>query len=88
MERNDFFSLNQIYIRLKCGVNWVNLHGETGLEVPQDANQDENYAAAVDRLVMDDNLRKQYAQAAHERVANNFLLKNMLDAMEEVYGEM
>lgn len=70
------------------GVNWVNLHRQTGLEVVQDANQDINYAAAIDKLVEDKDLNAKYAKAAHDRVEQNFLIKHMLDAMEQVYSEL
>lgn len=70
------------------GVNWVNLHEVTGIEVPQDDNMDKNYAAAIDRLVEDKELQKKYAQAAHKRVSDNYLLKHMCDAMENVYKEI
>lgn len=66
----------------------VNLHGETGLEVPQDAKQDENYASAIDKLVLNSALREQYAEAAHKRVAENFLMQHMVSAMENVYKEL
>ena len=49
---------------------------------------DKNYAAAVDKLVTDTALRKQYAEAAHKRVAENFLMQNMVDAMEKVYMDL
>ena len=55
------------------GVNWVNLDGVTGIEVPQVGNQDKAYAEALDTLVVDTNLQKEYSIAAHKRVADNFL---------------
>ena len=39
------------------GVNWVNLDGVTGIEVPQVGNQDKAYAEALDTLVVDTNLQ-------------------------------
>lgn len=69
------------------GVNWVNLNGVTGIEVPQDEMQDCNYAKALDVLLQDKELRGRYADAAHKRVSENFLLKNMLSAMENAYEE-
>lgn len=70
------------------GVNWVNLNGVTGIEVPQDKNQDRAYAAAIDRLITDTALQKKYAEAAHKRVAENFLIRHMVKKMEEVYEEI
>ncbi len=68
------------------GVNWVNINGETGIEVPN--GDDKLYAEAIDKLLLDDELRLQYGKAAHVRIANNFLLHNMVDAMEKVYEEL
>lgn len=70
------------------GVNWVNLHEVTGIEVAQDADMDKNYAAAVDKLVTDSALREKYAEAAHKRVTENFLMQHMVDAMDDVYKEL
>ena len=70
------------------GVNWVNLDGVTGIEVPQVGNQDKAYAEALDTLVVDTNLQKEYSIAAHKLVADNFLIKHMVEAMEKVYREL
>lgn len=68
------------------GVNWVNLNGVTGIEV---ANGDDRaYAEAVDGLITDEALRFVYAKAAHKRVSKNFLIRNMVDAMENVYNKL
>lgn len=67
------------------GVNWVNLNGVTGIEVPQDKNQDILYAHAIDKLVTDKALQIKYAEAAHKRIAENFLIRHMVEAMEKVY---
>lgn len=52
------------------GVNWASLKGVTGEEVP--LYDVKAYAQAVDRLLSDDNLRKQYSEEAHKRVVGNF----------------
>ena len=52
------------------GVNWVSINGETGEEVPL-ADVDA-YAAAIDRLLADDQLRESYAEAGRKRVAQLF----------------
>lgn len=70
------------------GVNWVNLHGVTGIEVPQNSDMDINYASAIDKLVLDESLRKKYADAAYARIKENFLMEHMLDAMNSVYEEL
>lgn len=68
------------------GVNWVNLNGVTGIEVP---NKDVNaYAKAIDQLLTDEKLAKQYAKAAHQRVVENFTIPNMMKKMNECYSEL
>jgi len=70
------------------GVNWVNLNGITGIEVPQKGNLNQLYAEALDKLVIDTNLQKKYSEAAHRRIAENFLISHMVEAMEKVYQEL
>lgn len=70
------------------GVNWVNLDGITGIEVPQGKDQDLLYAQALDTLLADRELQTRYAETAHERVAKNFLIGHMVEAMENVYKEI
>lgn len=70
------------------GVNWVNLNGVTGIEIPQGKNQDLLYAQALDKLILDATLQSKYAEAAHRRIVENFLIKQMIDAMENVYKEL
>jgi glycosyltransferase len=70
------------------GVNWVNLNGITGIEVSQKGNLNQVYAEALDKLVRDTSLQKEYSRAAHKRVAENFLIGHMVDAMEKVYQEL
>ncbi len=70
------------------GVNWVNLNGVTGIEVSQKGNLNQVYAEALDKLVMDTDLQKKYSMAAHKRIAENFLTRHMVDAMEKVYQEL
>lgn len=68
------------------GVNWVNQNGITGIEV---TNGDvKAYAVAIDKLINDKTLRLTYARAAHERIRDNFLIRHMVDAMENVYKEI
>ena len=68
------------------GVNWVNLNGETGIEVP---NRDcKAFGEAIDRLLKDDDLRQKYAEAAHQRVAEHFTIPKMVEKMNEVYNEI
>ena len=68
------------------GVNWVNLNGVTGIECP---NKDSKaFAAAIDQLLTDEKLAKQYAEAAHQRVVDNFTIPKMMEKMNEVYDEL
>lgn len=68
------------------GVNWVNLNGVTGIEVP---NKDvKKYAEAIDEILTDESLIKNYADAAHQRVVNNFTIPMMMEKMEECYKEL
>lgn len=68
------------------GVNWVSLNNETGLEV---ANKDvKAYAEAIDILLSNDNLRKQFAEAGHKRVKENFTIPQMIKAAEKYYTDL
>lgn len=68
------------------GVNWVNLDGVTGIECP---NKDSKaFAAAIDKLLSDEKLAQQYAEAAHQRVIENFTIPKMMERMNEVYEEL
>lgn len=68
------------------GVNWVNLDGETGIECP---NRDvEAFAAAIDKLLSDEELAEKYAMAGHKRVVENFTISKMMVKMNEVYDEL
>lgn len=68
------------------GVNWVNRDGVTGIECP---NKDSGaFAAAIDKLLSDDNLAKQYAEAGHRRVVENFTIPKMMERMNELYDDI
>ena len=65
------------------GVNWVNLNGETGLEVP---NSDAiGYAKAVDTLLTDPTLLAQYSANARKRVEENFTLDAIKPLIHNLY---
>lgn len=53
------------------GVNFVNLNGITGIEVPN--KNVKAYADAIKKLADDEKLRKQYGINARKRVVENFL---------------
>lgn len=68
------------------GVNWVSLNGVTGIEV---ANSDsKKYASAIDTLLKDDSLRKQYADAARKRVIEYFTIEKEQEAANEIYKQL
>ena len=68
------------------GVNWVSLNGVTGIEV---ANSDsKKYASAIDKLLEDDSLRKQYANAARKRVIEYFTVEKEQEAANEIYKQL
>jgi len=68
------------------GVNWVNLDGVTGIECP---NRDSKaFAAAIDKLLSDDGLAKEYAKAGHQRVVENFTIPKMMEKMNKVYESL
>lgn len=55
------------------GVNYVNLNGQTGIEVP---NCDVvSYAKAIEKLANDPDLIKKYGKAARQRVIDNFMFR-------------
>lgn len=68
------------------GVNWVSINNKTGLEVP---NKDvKAYAEAIDILLSDENLCKQFAEAGHKRVKENFTIPQMIKLAEKYYTEI
>ena len=68
------------------GVNWVSLNGETGIEVPNGDSQ--SFAKAIDALITDTALAEKYGKQAHQRVAENFLIPNMIEKQEECYDKL
>ena len=71
------------YIIEGSGVNWVSLNGETGLEV---ANRDiAAYAAAIDKLLSDDELRQSLAEKAHKRVLEKFTVEKEVELLKQQY---
>lgn len=68
------------------GVNWVSLNGETGLEVPN--CDDMAFAHAIDRLIKDKGLSRQYAENGMKRVKANFIIPVMTATMEQYYKDL
>lgn len=68
------------------GVNWVSLAEKTGIEVP---NKDvQAYAEAIDRILTDDSLRKNYSEAAKTRIRNHFMFDSVHDTLLSVYNKL
>lgn len=67
------------------GVNYVNINGETGIEVP---NRDvKAFADALTKLADDPVLQTQYGVAARARVENNFMFQQFECNVEELVKE-
>ena len=71
---------------LGTGVEFVNVHGVTGLNVPpKDA---EALAAAINQLTDDAALRKQFGAAAKKRVETGFHAERIARAEFDLYGKL
>lgn len=68
------------------GVNYVNVNGETGIEVPN--RNVKAFAAALTKLADDQALREKYGTAARIRVENNFMFKQFEHNVEELVAEL
>lgn len=68
------------------GVNYVNINGETGIEVP---NRDvKAFADVLTKLADDSALRAQYGVAARARVEDNFLFKQFEHNVKELVADL
>ena len=68
------------------GVNWVSVDKETGFVVP--LNDVKGLAQAIDTLIADDDLRFRYAEAARQRILENFTKEKAVAVMKSIYGEL
>ena len=68
------------------GVNWVSIDKKTGIVVP--LNDIKAFAEAIDTLISDENLRKTYAEAARNRILENFTKEKAVAVMNEIYDEI
>ncbi len=66
------------------GVNWVSIGGITGEELP--LRDIKGMAAAIDKLIANDDLRKQYAEAAYQRIIDMFTTTKAVEAMQQIYA--
>lgn len=67
------------------GVNWVSIGGETGIEVP--LNDVKALARAINTLIDDEALCRRYAEAARQRIIENFTREKAVAVMESIYSE-
>jgi glycosyltransferase involved in cell wall biosynthesis len=66
------------------GVNWVSIHNETGIEVP---NSDAlSLAKALDYLLFNNNIRDKYAENARKRIEDNFVLEKIKKSVYQLYN--
>lgn len=71
---------------LGTGTSFVNQDGQTGLVVPP--CDPAALAAALNRLLTDDNLRRRMGEAAHQRAWSMFSLAAMVDRILAVYEDV
>ena len=65
------------------GVNWLCPNGETGLE--SENGNVQAFAAAINCLLTDDNLRKKLGENATQRVKTMFTIEAIKEHLEELY---
>ena len=68
------------------GVNWLSPDGKTGEVVP--LRDVEAYAAAIDKILGNKDLKQQYAEAAHRRVADNFTSKKVAAEADKIFNQL
>jgi rhamnosyl/mannosyltransferase len=68
------------------GVNWVSVKDQTCLEVP--LGDVEAYAAAIDKLLGDNDLYMQYATAGKERISKMFTSEKSNKEAEKIFNEL
>ena len=75
-----------INTKLDSGVPSVSLDGVTGLTVPP--ADSESLAAAINKLLDDDDLRSRYGEAGRKRIAREFTLETMIQKTSRVYRQI
>ena len=68
------------------GVNWVSVKNETCIEVP--IGDVKAYAAAIDKLLTDNDLYMQYATAGKERIAKLFTSEKSNKEADAIFKEL
>jgi glycosyltransferase involved in cell wall biosynthesis len=75
-----------INTNLDSGVPSVSLDNITGLTVPP--ADSESLAAAINKLLDDDDLRSRYGEAGRTRVAQEFTVETMVRRTSRIYGQV
>lgn len=68
------------------GVNYVSINNQTGLEVEN--SNSEAYAKAIDRLIVDSDIRKEYADKGYQRVLDNFTVEREKEKALQLYRDI
>lgn len=68
------------------GVNWVSVHKQTGLEVAN--GEVKAYAAAIDKLITDTNLRERLSIMAQKRAKDNFVWDVVKGTLTDLYESL
>jgi len=72
--------------RLGTGVEFVNIDGETGISVPPRCP--ESLAAAINRLLDDDGLRRRLGAQARARAQRTFNIKDNIETLLGIYRDL
>jgi len=75
-----------INTQLPTGVPFVSIHGKTGLTV--EPRNSKALAEAINKLLSDEELRKEYGVQARKRVEENFTVDKMNEKILKVYQEL
>ncbi len=68
------------------GVNWVSIKDKTGKQVPlKDVRM---FAAAIDKLLADQQLYDKYVKEAYKRVVENFTEQKAVNIMADIYKDL
>lgn len=68
------------------GVNWVSLNGVTGEEV--ELRNIKAYAGAIDKILSNEKLHRQYAEAGKQRVKEYFTDEKSVETAKEILNEL